>query len=496
MNALPQLRRRDGATELVVQGEPYLILGGELGNSSASDLAELERIWPRLVELGLNTLLAPVYWELMEPEEGRFDFTLVDGLIQGARAHGQRLVLLWFGSWKNSMSCYAPLWVKADSERFPRARLKDGTSLEILSAFSGENCSVDARAFAALLRHLREVDAADQTVIMVQVENEVGMLGAARDHGPLAERAYTEPVPAPLEPGRPGSWEELYGGDLAADERFMAWHYARYVDTVARAGKREYPLPMFVNAALNRPEHAPGVYPSAGPLPHLFDVWRAGAPHIDFLAPDIYIPEFSEWCRRYARSDNPLFIPETGRTDSSAVDVFYAVGEFGALGFSPFAIENTPGDAPLGRSYRILRELWPLLLEHRGTGRTAGLLLSQDEPRRQIELGGYELGVRHDYTWEWSGAPNDGRQWPRAGGLIIASGPGEFIAAGSGLIVTFRAIGGAAQVGLASVDEGRFEQGRWTPGRRLNGDETHQGRHLRLPLGELGIQRVRLYTFE
>ena len=309
-DSTPQLRRQGSATQLIVDGQPFLVLGGELGNSTSSSLEYMRPVWPKLVSLNLNTVLVPVYWELLEPVEGKFDFTLVDGLIQEARRNKLRLVPLWFASWKNSMSCYAPAWVKRDQKRFPRAQDGAGRGIEILSPFSKENMETDARAFAAFMRHLREVDGRDHTVIMVQVENEIGMIPDSRDRSAIAESLFKQSVPAELmsylEKRREtlipefraawaaagfrsrGTWEEVFGGGPGTDEIFMSWYFARYVNQVTAAGKAEYPLPMFVNAALIRPGYQPGQYPSAGPLPHLMDVWRAGAPTIDFLAPDIY----------------------------------------------------------------------------------------------------------------------------------------------------------------------------------------------------------------
>ena len=277
---LPHLRRQGTAIQLVVDGKPFLVRGGELGNSTASNPAYLRPFWPRFAELNMNTVLAPVYWELVEPEEGRFDFSTLDQLVADARANGMRLVLLWFGSWKNSMSCYAPAWVKRDPRRFPRASDLDGTPQEILSPFSAKNREADARAFAALQRHLSQIDEAARTVLMVQVENEIGMIPTARDHSAEADRAFGSGVPAELlaylaahreelapelralwlgAGGKPsGTWPEVFGSGPAGEEVFMAWHFARYTEAVAAAGKREYPLPMFVNAALIRPGHQPG----------------------------------------------------------------------------------------------------------------------------------------------------------------------------------------------------------------------------------------------
>jgi hypothetical protein len=505
--AIPRLRRQGQATQLVVGGEPFLILGGELANSTASSPAHLEAAWPRLRALHMNTALVPVYWELCEPEEGRFDFALVDAAIDGARRHGLRLVLLWFGSWKNSMSCYAPGWVKADQDRFPRAERTGGRGVEALSAFSDENLRADARAFAALMRHLRAHDARDRTVLMVQVENEVGIVDEAADRSEAAARAFAEPVPAPLlEAGRaPGTWPEVFGAGAHADELFTAWHLARYVDRVAAAGKAEYPLPLFVNAALNRPGRAPGEYPSGGPLPHLAGVWRAAAPAIDFLSPDIYFPDVAAWCRAYASPDNPLFIPEIAAGPVAAVEAFYAFGQHDAIGFSPFSVDTLgdPAAASMAGSYQVLRQLLPLLARLQGQGLTAGVLLDGDTPASEVRLGGHVLAARHDYTWEWSGPAREQRPWPRAAALMMVVGPDELLVAGNGVIVTFGngdAGGGAPAsstvvVGIASADEGHLEGTRFVAGRRLNGDETHQGRHVRLPCGAFGIQRVKLYRY-
>jgi beta-galactosidase GanA len=514
----PHLRVQGEATQLMVDGRPFLMLAGEIGNSTASDLDYLREFWPRLQALNLNTVLAPVYWELMEPEEGGFDFTLVDGLIQDARAHDMRLVLLWFGSWKNSMSCYAPAWVKRGQERFPRAQTSDGRGLEILSPFSEANRDADALAFAALMRHLRELDGERRTVLMVQVENEIGMIPEARDHSEVAEQRFADAVPAALleslaanraslaPPLRSrwishgarmsGAWEEVFGSSLATDEVFMAWHFAVYTEAVAAAGRAEYGLPLFVNAALIRPGRQPGEYPSAGPLPQVFDVWRAGAPTIDFLAPDIYFPNFVEWARAYDVPGNPFFVPETGRQpEATPANALYAFGAHDAMGFSPFAIEGYAEDDPLGEAYEVLQGLAPLILEHQGQGTIAGVRPvvafdgTVDESPQDVRLGDFTLRVRFVDPW----TPPALQSIAAHGGLVIQLGPEEYLVAGRGLTVTFPADEGI--VGIESIREGTYEDGVWNPGRLLNGDQSHQGRHLRLPPGEFGVQRVRLYRY-
>ena len=527
--APPRLVRQGAATQLVVDGAPFLVLGGELGNSSG-EADYLRPFWPALQALKLNTLLAPVYWDLTEPEEGRFDFSQVDGLVRDARAHQVRLVLLWFASWKNSMSCYAPAWIKTDSGRFPRARDSSGRSLEILSPFAAQNRQADARAFAALMRHLREFDGDHHTVIMVQVENEIGMIPEARDRSPAADELFAKPVPAVLvqylgrldtqlapelralwvAQGRKsgGTWEQVFGPGPATDEIFTAWHFADYVQAVASAGKAEYPLPMFVNAALIRPGYLPGQYPSGGPLPHLIDVWRAAAPSIDFLAPDIYFPNFAEWCRRYTRSGNPLFVPEALRSAEASVNVFYAVGQHDAIGFSPFAIESATGPAAAGlaESYTQLAGLAPIVLAHQGRGTMAGLLpegTEQPQPQRVL-LGGYALQVTYERQpgpslaeggIAPSGPPSPTTRWT-AGGLVIATGRDEFLFAGAGVTVTFApSVPENVNVGILSAEEGAYYNGQWSHLRWLGGDQTHQGRHVRLEPGRFSVQRIKLYRY-
>jgi beta-galactosidase GanA len=517
-STLPQLREQGEATRLIVDGAPFLMLAGELGNSTASDLDYLRPYWRRLEALNLNTVLVPVYWELIEPVEGEFDFSLVDGLIEAAREHNMRLVLLWFGSWKNSMSSYVPAWVKRDQQRYPRAETSDGRGLEILSPFSTENRDADARAFAALMRHLRDFDGDRHTVLMVQVENEIGMIPEARDHSDAADAHFADEVPgelmnhlaanrAALAPSlvsgweaqgarRSGTWEEVFGRGLATDEIFMAWHFAVYTEAVAAAGRAEYALPLFVNAALIRPGYQPGSYPSAGPLPQLFDVWRAGAPTLDFLAPDIYFPNFVEWARAYDVPGNPFFIPETGRQPAATpANAFYAFGAHDAMGFSPFAIEDFAEDDPLGDAYAVLEQLAPLILEHQGRGTIAGVRPvvafdgAVDDASRDVRLGEHTLHVAFVDPF----MPREEQDVAAHGGLIIQLDREEYLAAGNGLTVTFSADRGI--VGIESIREGRYVNGEWIPGRLLNGDQSHQGRHLRLPPGEFGIQRVRLYPY-
>ncbi|KQT31351.1 hypothetical protein ASG29_15500 [Sphingomonas sp. Leaf412] len=495
---LPRLIDAHGVRQLEVDGKPFLMLGGELANSSASDRAYMAARWKTLADMRVNTVLMPVSWELIEPQEGRFDFAMVDGLLADARASNLRVVILWFGSWKNSMSSYAPAWVKNDQRRFPRARQADGTPLEILSPFAPASAQADARAFAALMRHLREADRT-RTVLMMQVENEIGMIPEARDRHPAADAAFAAPVPAAL--GRKGNWTQAYGAD--ADEAFMAWHFARYTDVVAKAGRAEYRLPLYVNAALPRPKAVPGSgYPAAGPLPKLAEQWTKGAPTIDFLAPDIYFPNFVEWTTAYAAlPKNPLFVPEAGQSGSADIpaNALFAIGALDAIGFSPFSIDTMPaeGAARLGSLYALLDGLSPLILERQGTDRLWGARPpvafdgTADMADRSTVMAGYRLTTRFTDPW----TPRDAQKPAEHGALILALGEGEYLVAGRGVTVTFAPADGKGVAGIEAADEGRMEAGRFVLARRMNGDQTHQGRHVRLPPEDFSVQRVKLYRY-
>src|ERR1035441_6351268 len=230
-------------------------------SSPATDREYLKPWWHTFVEAKLTTVLAGVSWAQIEPQEGKFDFSVPDGIIQDARSHNLHLVLLWFASYKNGSSSYPPDWVKKDFERFPRAQVASGKSIELLSPFSDANRDADARAFAALMRHVKAVDGQQHTVIMVQLENEVGMHGDSRDRSPAANQAFAGPVPKELMDymqqhkdilnlefrraweaagfKTAGTWEEVFGQSRATDGIFMAWQYARYINRVAEAGKAE-----------------------------------------------------------------------------------------------------------------------------------------------------------------------------------------------------------------------------------------------------------------
>jgi hypothetical protein len=505
MDKRPHLERRGTSYRFLVDGKPFVMLAGELHNSSASSLAYVEPIWDRMVDLHLNTVIAPLYWELVEPEEGQFDLSLVDGLIEGARAHGLRLVLLWFASWKNAASSYVPGWVKTDVRRFPRMQGVPGQNGNALTCLSEASREADARAFRAVMRRVGEVDAGQHTVLAVQVENEPGVLGSSRDRCTLAEQAFAGPVPEDLlgylERHRgglvpslrrawegagareDGTWTEVFGS--AADEVFMAWHIGRYVDRVAAAGKAAYDIPMVANAWLVQHERqVPGQYPSGGPVHTMLDVWKASAPHIDILAPDIYRPDFCSVCAAYTRADNPLFIPEARRDERAASACLYALAQHDALCYAPFGVDGLDASHPLAESYALLGHMMPLIVERQGTGRMAGVFQEQDTQEWSISLGGYHLRVRTTRALPPGTVPG--------GAMILELDDGEFAIAGRGLTVQVSTAPAALpDVEFLWLETGTYVQGEWVPGRRLNGDETNHGRTVKL--GEaLTVCRVKL----
>ena len=521
---IPHLEKVGDKYQLVVQGTPFLMLAGELGNSTASTMESMAPVWTRLKELNLNTVLIPVYWELLEPEEGQFDYQLVEDLIAEARKYDLKIVFLWFGTWKNSMSSHAPAWVKLDQKRFPRAKSASGESQEILTPFSENNLKADLNAYRHLLRRIREVDAATHTVILMQPENEIGMLPSARDHHPMANKKFNEAIPADLlaymtknkEQLNPefleiwknngfktkGNWEDVFGKGLHTDEIFMAYYFARFTDQLSAAGKKEYALPTYVNAALNRPNVKPGDYPSAGPLPHVLDVWKAASPEIDFYSPDFYNPDFKHWNDLYVRQGNPLFIPEHVFDNTVAAKALFAIGHYEALGFAPFSIEQLPGkplspkEEKLAKVYDIVHQIKPILDNNRGQNRIEGVLLEKEASEVVFRLGDYEFTAGHTFNLGWE--PNSkSDEWEPAGAIIVQTADNEFYYVGFGVSLKMKSLKNTkARVGILKTDRGYFKDGEWIVFQHLNGDQTHQGRHIRSFVDDVSIQRFTLYDYE
>ena len=548
---IPHIEKKNGHPVLMVKDQPMILIAGEVHNSDSSSPAYMEGIWNIAKELGMNTLLLPAPWDLIEPEEGSFDFSVPRALIDQARAREMHIVFLWFGSWKNAECMYAPAWVKQDLKRFPRAQIEKGKNkagrqvsptipvkmpYTTLSYLGQETAQADARAFAAFLGFLKDYDEAEQTVVAVQVENETGLLGAAREVSDEADALFASPVPADFAAymrnhtdtmteeiraavlaGKPeGSWQEVFGE--AAEELFSAYHVARFVNTVAAAGKAVYPLPMAANCWLDK-GGKPGSYPTGGPVSKVHEVWDFCAPNIEVYCPDIYVPQFKAVCDEFTRRGGALFIPESATHSYCAPRLVYTLGHYHAMCYSPFGFDDIgkPFSAVQGFLFgmdvsdpalktpqsfaeyaafgQILREMMPMMAEAYGTDRLQAVSAETDpaipgpggNPFAAIpptmSFGGFRLSVRFQSPMN---PRNDGAC------LCLKISDSECWVVGSACGLTFTSADPAKpNLDLLQVEEGRFEAGAWIPGRRLNGDETAS-----LSLEGPAVLHIKFFTYD
>ena len=531
---LPSLQRTGNVTRMIADGKPFLMIGGEFHNSTSSSIAHMENtgIWATIKKGNYNTIIASASWELVEPAEGKFNFEQIDYLIRKAQENDLKIVLIWFASWKNGISSYAPGWVKRDQKKFPLVELPDGTKLNVLSPVGNDNAmKADAAAFSALMRHIKDTDTS-HAIIMMQVENEVGVISSPRDFSPVARKAWSSDVPKELidyltaNKGKlfpelekvwsangyltKGSWEEVFGKSHTntenwqeypyyTEEIFMAWNYAKYIGYVAAEGKKELNIPMYCNAWLKSSSSKyPGKYPSGGPLPAVADIWRAAGPAIDFLAPDIYIDEYDWVLKQYSLNGNPIFIPEC--TFDIAKEL-YAIGEFDAMGFGPFGLDlksrmisfHNPDSAAVLNLYKgngILRGMDQLILNNYGSEKMRGLFVDEETSQQSVVMGDYVIkaSLMRNQPQQSGDKPGTGSGSRKTGAaLIIRTGDEEFYITGKDVMISFdlKDKNSGLHAVTESVDEGTFVKGNWVPGRRLNGDEGYVVR-----FGEVNIQRV------
>ena len=491
-NPLPHLVAQDGRHALIVDGAPFLMLGAQCHNSSGWP-AMLPKVWPAIEQLHANTLEIPVYWEQFEPEPGKFDTSVVDIIIKQAREHHVRLVLLWFGTWKNGSSHYIPPWMKSQPDLYPRIIGKTGRRVDSPSPHAPATLAADIHAFSALMRHLKAADT-QHTVIMVQVENEPGSWNTVRDYSPEAQKLFNGPVPPELlkamgtnAPAGGGNWSGVFGAN--ADEYFHARSVAHFIGQVAAAGKKEYPLPMYVNAALRNPL-TPGpanTYESGGATDNVLWIWKVAAPAIDLLAPDIYEGDSARYYKvleLYSHPDNTLFVPETRGTGASARMCFAALGH-GTIGWSPFGLDYTKyADQPIGASRMTEESLAPVALNYKILGpimrevarlnldgKLQAVAEEQGEPVQTLDFGNWHAVV--SYGVSRNGSPK-GNSEPIGRALIAKTGENEFLVTGAFCRVDFKAVSGG-QRDFLRVEEGGYEKGAWRPACIWNGDETDWG---------------------
>jgi beta-galactosidase GanA len=511
---LPSIvKKENGSYTFMLDGKPFIVLGAQLWNSSNWPYI-LNSTWPQLKSLHCNTLEAPVYWQQIAPAPGHYRFNEVDSLITGARKAGLRLILLWFGAYKNGSSQYAPEWVLTQPDKYTRVRNAGGGELQALSAITPANLEADQQAFTALMRHVKQVDGQQHTVIMVQVQNESGVLGTDRDYTAAADKLFKGPVPDTLLQAldkKAGNWQEVFGADAA--EAFSAWCIARYVNQMAQAGQAVYDLPMYTNAWLKENGfQRPGEYPSGGPVSTMITVWKAAAPALQLLAPDIYHANdqvFLDICSKYSRPDNPLLVPEMGKGPDFARHQFHALGNFNAIGVAPYGIDpfgTNPYDerdkekldakfSHIADNYRLLEGVLDKIAELQGSGRLRAAVEAYGLREQLLTIGDYEILFSYGFSGNRPGKPLTGRV------LVGQLGPDEYLLAGFDARFQFRPRYGSgyATAEFISVEEGYYANGEWVRKRTWNGDEvyhstlTPEGVILRIKLRKTGMPQGKTF---
>ncbi len=515
MSKIPYIGELNGVKTLFVNDKPFLVRGGELHNSSYSSLEYMEeRVWPMLKTLHMNTVVLPIGWENIEEVEGVFDFTLVDGLISQARREGMKLVFLWFGLWKNSESNYVPMWVKKNYETYFRVEDAKGNKLNIISPFCQAAVEKDAYAFSKLMAHIKEVDEEENTVIFMQIENEIGILGAERDFSDYVTAIYNSAVPEDIKTlyadGDPvkrlegalrcttpfksdvngTTWEEVFG--VNACEALMAYGYANAVETIAKAGKAEYDLPMYVNAWLEQHPWRPGTYPCGGPVMKVKKMWKHCAPSLFTLAPDIYVAYTADVMDEYTADDNPLFVPEVRKDPAGVSTLLYAFGKNNAIGVSPFGIEDVcadpstlhkppiflmlalnidvsamdpEGTAPFLRAtYDLIEQMEPLYLQYRNTPKMQAFI-----KRNEVDDGILLSFEKYDIVVSYKRKED---KKPVSTGIIFELAEDKFLFLGMNYsFKIYPKMGSRKEVVHGVFKEGRIENGEFIPKRILNGDE-------------------------
>lgn len=517
--SIPEIRKDGGFATLYVNDEPFFCLAGELHNSASSSLDYMsEKVWPALKGLNMNSVIAPIYWEQIERVEGTYDFSLLDGLIGQARENDIKLILLWFGLWKNAESMYVPGWMKEDSKTYFRAQKASGEKINTISPLCDAAIAKDEKCFAAILKHLKEVDEKENTVIAIQVENEIGILGDYRDYCDAANSAFEAEMPKEMTDltGRMGSWKDALKDN--AEEAFMAYHFAKAVGRISKAGQAEYNLPMYANAWLRQYPWVPGTYPSGGPVAHgkggtaIHAIWKTMAPNLFTLAPDIYVPYVAEIMDEYAYPENPLFIPEVRKDAVASSYCLYAFGKHNAICFSPFGIEElaldpSEVDQPpmavmialnidpsafdtrgsfgyLSQTYRMITEMKPLMMKYRGTShQQAYCRHGENDYGTFLKFNEYDLQVAY--------APRESGK-PLGAGIVFELADNDFIIAGTRSTFTFKTKPGeTAKIEILDLETGDIENGEWKCSRVLNGDEK-----MTLQLGDMpGYIHVKLFKY-
>ena len=519
---IPSLQKVGSSTCLIVDGKPFVMYCGELHNSTASSLSYMQehRVWDKLKEMRLNSVIATVSWELVEPVEGQYDFTLVDAMMAEARKRDMKIAFLWFGAFKNPMMTYAPSWVKSNPKKYPHAVDDKGQEMEHISVYGTEILKADTKAYKAFLQHLKDTDK-DHTVVMIQLQNEPGLRGTPRDFSADANKAWKAQVPqqivdylkankGQLQPDleriwakygnkTTGNWEELFGKSEVNNQAenpirnftehvFTAYGYANYLEQMAKAGKEVYPLPVFINASVFGMNTRGNSLGNGCSIPEFFDIYRASAPHIDILTPNSYMQQLDWLGKAFSWKGNPILIPESTLVGARGL---YIIGEYDAIAFSPFGIDYEDSELNpnlekqnrlLAESYDQMQQMGSLITDNLGSDKMRGIYLYSGRETDEVEMGDYVLtfGPRKSFDIGALMAPagggfqvEDQQQIEQGGALIVQTAADEFYVVGYGFNADVKLKDGVKSkfCGYDSIWEGRFENGKFIPGRLLNGDE-------------------------
>lgn len=481
-----KLERVNGVLRLVQDGKPFLMLSGECLNSSSSTRKTMESSFKCAKQMGMNSILASISWEQVEPVEGKFDFSQIDNILEFANKYDLKVAMIWFATWKNGESSYPPLWVKADVDKYFRTKDSKGMNTTTISPVCTAAMKADAKAFREAMKYLRDHDK-NYRVVAIQVNNEVGSF-VDIDHSKQGLKAYEGKVPSELtaylashklggiveptwnENGRKmsGTWKQVFGDGDYGKQIFMTWSFASYLNEIAKAGKEEYNIPMFANCWMGGPDANHANYPNGGPRQCVIDIYKAAAPCLDWVSPDMYNINFESVFGDYTREDNPLFIPEI--STGSTPPAYLAFGEYNAQCYAPFGFEQVHNNKQFVGEYETLGEILPLISEYQGTGKMHGFIRTRNDPEDKVfefKLGKYNFHVK-SIKGERS-----------THGLAIQIGEDEFIVAGVGGYIEFSIDkpGMVTKVGYA--EEIEFEEnGNESTLFVLNGDESLCDNHL------------------
>ena len=500
-------------------GKEFFPLGLQCCNSSAYSRMEMERFWQCVDRTGVNSVEIPVYWEEFEKEEGKFDYKLLEEHVDQAKQHRVKLLLVWFGTWKNGTSKFAPQWVRNQRNRFTRVISYEGIETNILSPYCRENLEADKKAFVKLAEYAQKVNEkeADNVIIGIQVENEPGMMMRGyRDHSQEADIWFNGEIPEKVKTllktkdmgevtdnwkksGQldNGTWKEVFG--RYAEEYFSVYGIASYINEIAEAGKEITSLPFSVNVWVDRVGwDEPGAdYPAGGPVSKVLGLWKALTPAIDVIGLDNYKLALSEYCmdcQGYAKYGNPLFLPETHAWEpASSRNMFWALGKYKTQGiffFGPEAMIDEDGhvrakSVDVWNSLKAMTSLQSVFRRMQKECDIQVIYQEEDAIEQRIVMDdtyiriGFNSYERTDYHHGYFDTPCGYGK-----GLLIRENQRTFYAVGDSFCLSIRGNRDAVYfrqkmdkyVDYECVEEGYFDrEGRWQMTRIRNGDESDYG---------------------